>query len=96
VEEHIGQDRQHDEEIEGADVAARRRLPQQPDNAERQSQKEEVNAPALAERIEAVHEIGEPHADEGPASARIRLCRRRKTDVAVGSGPNRIDEEKPN
>ena len=82
VQQHVGQDRQHDEKIDRAEVAARRRQPQQPYEAEHQSHKEHIDAPALAERIEAIDEIGEPDPDEGPARARIRPRRRSETGLA--------------
>ena len=95
VKQHERQDRQHDEEIQRADVATRRRQPQQPDDAERQSEEEQIDPPALADRVEAVDEVGRPDAHERPAGAGLRLRRRSQAGVAVGSGPDRVDQEKP-
>ena len=90
----IGHDRQHDEEIDGGEVAARRRQPSQPGDAECQRQEEHVHTPALSERIEAVNEIGKPHTDKSPTGAGLRVRRRSQASLAVASRPHRIEQEK--
>ena len=90
------QDRQHDEEIDGADIAARRRKPQQPDQR-RMPARERTNRPASAGRPDRSHRRNRrTNANERPAGAGMRTGRRRKAGLAIGAGPGRVDQEKAN
>ena len=91
VEQDVGDDRHDDEEIERAEIAPRRLEPEQPDDADRQHREEDVDAPALRDRIGAVDEIGEAVAHERPAGADLRPLRGRQAGLAVGAGPHRIE-----
>ena len=68
-------DRHDDEEIDHAEIAARRVEPGHPADAERQQREEHVDPPALLDRIEAVGEEVEPLDHEGPAGADLGLLR---------------------
>ena len=87
-------DRQHDEEIERAEIAPRRFEPQQPDDADRQHREEDIDAPALGDRIGAVDEIRQPLPDERPAGADLAMLDDFAAGIAVGAGPDRVDEQK--
>ena len=69
VEQHVGDDRHDDEEIERAEIAPRRFEPQQPEDADREHREEDIDAPALRDRVRAVDEVGEAVAHERPAGA---------------------------
>jgi hypothetical protein len=91
----VGHDRQHDEEINGAEVAARRFQPQQPDHPDGQHEKEHIDAPALRNGVRAVDEIRQSLPDERPTGADLAVLDRPKTGIAVVSAPHRVDHKKP-
>src|SRR6516164_9259657 len=83
AQKNVRKDRQHDEEIDGAEIAARRAEPGQPGYAEREQHEEQIDAPALAYRIEAVDEIGGPYPHESPARAGFGVLLRRQAGLTI-------------
>ena len=53
----VGEDREDPEEIDRSEIAARRLQPQQPDDADGQQSEEDVDPPALGDRVGAVDEV---------------------------------------
>ena len=94
VQQDERRDGQHHEEINGADIAPRRVEPQQPDNADRQHREENIDSPALGDRIGAVDEIRQPLPHERPAGADFAMLHGFEAGVAVGAAPHRVDQQK--
>ena len=91
----VRHDRQHDEEINGAKVAARRLQPQQPDHPDSQHEKEHIDAPALRNGVRAVDEIRQSLPDERPAGADLAMLDGPEAGVAIAPAPHRVDHQKP-
>ena len=68
-EEQEREEREDDEEVEGAEVPPRSTKPEQPHDADREEDEEDVDPPALRCRIGAVGEVVQLVAHEGPARA---------------------------
>ncbi|CAM5215013.1 hypothetical protein BTHI11S_04686 [Bosea thiooxidans] len=90
-----GARRQDDEEEEHADLLQRRLVPEQPDHAQRKHREDDVDPPALADRIGAVDEVLEAIGDIGPAGADRPADLVGEAGVAMLAGPDRIEEVEP-
>ena len=88
-----GDDRKDPEEqhrVERFPRRARDQQRRQQDNAER---KREVDPPALAVRVEAIHELAEFGSDERPARAHLVADGLPEAGCTVRPGPHRVDQQ---
>ena len=93
-QENVGEDREDPEEVHRSEIAARRLQPEQPDHAEGEQSEEDIDPPALRDRVGAVDEVVQLVPDEGPAGAALAAAGIGAAGRPVGAGPDRIDDEK--
>ena len=83
-----GEDREDDEQVEDRLALVRHPRDRHRDEADDEEQDREIDAPALVERIAAVHERPNFALHEGPAGAGLRA----EAGLAVLARPDRVDE----